>query len=130
MKKLIAALIGLASMVTAAVGAEEYGDIELKDLKEAIAEKKVVLIDVNGKKSYDSGHIPTAIEYTAVKGKLGEVLPEEKDTLIVAYCGSPKCSAYKMAAKEAVALGYTNVKHFSDGISGWLKAGEPTEKAE
>jgi len=37
--------------------------------------------------------------------------------------------AYKTAAKKAVALGYTNVKHFSAGISGWTSAGEKVEKA-
>ena len=52
-----------------------------------------------------------------------------KDALIVAYCGGPQCMAYKAAAKKAVALGYTNVKHLSAGISGWKDAGEKVEKA-
>ena len=49
-------------------------------------------------------------------------------TLIVAYCGGPRC-AYKRAAGAAEKLGHTNVKHLSAGISGWLKAGEKAEKA-
>ena len=36
---------------------------------------------------------------------------------------------YKTAAEKAVALGYTNVKHLSAGISGWKEAGEKVEKA-
>jgi rhodanese-related sulfurtransferase len=43
-----------------------------------------------------------------------------KTTLIVAYCGGPECGAYKAAADAAAALGYTNIKHYSEGISGWL----------
>jgi rhodanese-related sulfurtransferase len=58
------------------------------------------------------------------------VLPADKAALVVAYCGSPKCGAYKKAANAAVQLGYTNVKHFSGGISGWKSAGEPTEAAK
>ena len=33
------------------------------------------------------------------------------------------------AATAAEALGYKNIKHLSAGISGWLQAGEKTEKA-
>ena len=47
------------------------------------------------------------------------MLPADKNALIVAYCGGPKCGAWKKAAKAAAALGYTNIKHFSGGISGW-----------
>jgi rhodanese-related sulfurtransferase len=54
-------------------------------------------------------------------------LPSDKGALVVAYCGSPACSAYKAAANKAKELGYTNVKHLSAGISGWKKAGEKTE---
>ena len=56
-------------------------------------------------------------------------MPADKNALIVAYCGGPKCSAYKRAADLASKLGYKNVKHMSAGISGWKKAGEKTEKA-
>ncbi|MFM8357902.1 MAG: rhodanese-like domain-containing protein [Verrucomicrobiota bacterium] len=48
----------------------------------------------------------------------------------MAYCGGPRCSAYKAAAEAAQKLGYKNVKHMSAGISGWNKAGEATEKAK
>ena len=56
------------------------------------------------------------------------LLPKDKNALIVAYCGGPKCMAYKQAAKKAEALGYKNVKHLSAGIAGWKEAGEKTEK--
>ena len=116
----------------AAVAAEKaagYGDITIKDLKAAIDAKNVTVIDVNGSDSYAEGHIPTAVDFEAVKGKLADVLPKDKNALVVAYCGGPQCGAYKAAAKAAVAMGYTNVKHLPDGISGWKKAGEKTEKA-
>jgi rhodanese-related sulfurtransferase len=102
----------------------------LKDLKKAIEEKKVTVIDVNGSDSYKSGHIPTAFDYEAKKEKLKELLPKDKDALVVAYCGSPQCGAYKTAAVAAKELGYTNVKHLSAGIKGWKDAGEKTEKPE
>jgi rhodanese-related sulfurtransferase len=41
--------------------------------------------------------------------------------MIVAYCGGPACTAWKKAAQDACKLGYTNIKHFKEGISGWKK---------
>ena len=107
---------------------EKVPDIAIKDLKKAIEEKKVTVIDVNGTDSYKQGHIPTAINFEAKKDELKKVLPKDKDALIVAYCGGPQCGAYKSAAVAAKELGYTNVKHLSAGIKGWKDAGEKTEK--
>jgi len=127
MKKLLATVCALALTSLAAL-AGEYPDISIAELKKAIADKKVTVIDVNGADSYKKGHVPTAVDYTAVKGDLAAALPKDKDALIVAYCGSPSCSAYTSAANAAKKLGYTNVKHLSAGISGWKDAKEDLAK--
>ena len=127
MKKLIATLCALTLSGLAAF-AGDFPDISIAELKQAIAEKKVVVIDVNGTDSYKSGHVPTALNFADVRGALGSVLPKDKDALVVAYCGGPACHAYTAAANAATKLGYTNVKHLSAGISGWLQAKEATEK--
>ena len=104
-------------------------DISLADLKQAIAGKQVTLIDCNGSKSFAQGHIPGALDFQASKADLATRLPPEKTALVVAYCGGPKCLAYKAGAEAAAKLGYTNVKHFSGGLSGWKQAGESLEPA-
>lgn len=125
MKKLIA----LAFALVASVGfAAEFPDISIADLKQAIADKKVTVIDVNGAASYANGHVPGAISFADKGADLASVLPADKGALVVAYCGGPACSAYKAAAKKAAELGYTNVKHLSAGISGWKAAKESLEK--
>jgi rhodanese-related sulfurtransferase len=116
-------------VVKAADDASKCEEISIEDLKKAIDDKKVTVIDVNGTDSYKSGHIPTAVDFEANSDNLAKVLPKEKDALVVAYCGGPQCGAYKAAAKAAMAMGYTNVKHLKSGISGWKEAGEKTEKA-
>jgi rhodanese-related sulfurtransferase len=127
MKKLLTTLAGIAlTTITALAGS--YPDISIAELKKAIDDKKVVLIDVNGSDSFKSGHIPSAVNFADVKGDLSKVLPKEKDALVVAYCGGPSCNAYQRAADAASKLGYTNIKHLSAGISGWLKASEKVEK--
>jgi rhodanese-related sulfurtransferase len=126
MKKWFA--LALAALFSAAVFAAEVPDVSIKELKKLIAEKQVTVIDVNGTESWQEGHIPTAIDFEANSEKLAKVLPQDKNALIVAYCGGPKCMAYKEAVKAAQKLGYKNVKHLPAGISGWKDAGEKTEK--
>jgi rhodanese-related sulfurtransferase len=125
MRKLLA--FAAAFVFTASLYAAEIPTITISDLKEAMAAKKVVLLDANGTDSWQQGHIPGAIDFSANKESLASVLPQDKDALIVAYCANPKCPAYKKAAGAAKKLGYTNIKHLTAGIQGWKDAGEKTE---
>jgi rhodanese-related sulfurtransferase len=125
--KNILAVLAVALVAAVAQGAES-SDISIADLKAAVAAKTVTLLDANGSDSWQAGHIPGAIDFAAQKTKLASLLPQDKGALIVAYCGGPKCGAYKSAAAAAKKLGYTNIKHLSAGISGWKKAGEAVEK--
>jgi rhodanese-related sulfurtransferase len=128
MKKLLAFLASASIALTAFAG--EFPDISIAEVKAAIKAKKVVLIDVNGSDSYAKRHVPTALDFDTVEKDLAKHLPADKGTLIVAYCGGPRCKAYQAAANAAEKLGYTNIKHMSAGISGWVDAGEKTEKAK
>jgi len=128
MKKFLALAAAAVFAISAYAG--EFQDISITELKAKIAAKQVTVIDVNGADSFKKGHIPGAIDFSAKKAELAAVLPKDKDALIVAYCGGPKCNAYKQAATAAEKLGYKNVKHLSAGISGWNQAGEKTEAAK
>ena len=121
MRFTLSALICILATSTA-IG-QEFGDVSYKDLSAAIAAGNVAVIDVNGTTSYEQGHIPGAINFQADATALAEKLPKAKATLVVAYCGGPMCKAYKKAAAQATKLGYTNVKHFSAGLSGWKASG-------
>ena len=127
MKKLVALFDSLLIAGLAFAGQAKVADISQTELQAAIAAKSAVILDVNGSDSYKAGHIPGAIDYIAHKAQLASLLPADKNALVVAYCGSPSCHAYAAAADAAVKLGYTNVKHFAPGISGWKKSGAPTE---
>ena len=102
-------------------------NISIAELKTAIDSKQVTVIDVNGTQSYKIGHIPGAIDYAAHKAEIAKLLPADKGSLVVAYCGGPTCGAYAAAAKAAQALGYSNVKHLVAGLSGWKDAKAPLE---
>lgn len=127
MKKL-ALTFGAVALLAINAFAGSFPDISLNDLKKAIADKDVTILDVNGSSSYAQGHIPGSIDYVANKSDLAAKLPADKGDLVVAYCGSEKCGAYAQAAQAAKDLGYTNVKHFAPGLKGWKEAGEPLQK--
>ena len=128
MKKLLA-LIAIA-VLAVNVQAGEYPDISIGDLEKAIKAGKVVVIDVNGAKSFTKrGRIPGAVSFTGAKSLAKQLSSQkDKDILVVAYCGGPTCNAYKRGASVAAELGFKNVKHLSAGISGWVKAGKKLEK--
>jgi|ERR1051326_859981 rhodanese-related sulfurtransferase len=128
MKKLLT-LLAIA-FVSASSYAGEFPDISITEVKSLAESKKAVIIDVNGTESYQKGHIPGALNYETVRARLAKVLPSDKNALIVAYCGGPKCKAYQAAATAAEKLGYKNIKHMSAGIAGWKEAGQKMEKSE
>jgi rhodanese-related sulfurtransferase len=125
MKKLLALLITGGVAVSAYAG--EFADISIKEVNKLAESKSAVILDVNGDDSFKAGHVPGAINFTAVQDNLAANLPKKKDALIIAYCGNPKCGAYLRAAKAAEKLGYTNIMHMSAGISGWKAAGMKIE---
>ena len=127
--KTITALLAFV-LISVRVYAGGYPDITIPELKSDLAARTVTVIDANGSASWQKGHIPGAIDFEASGGALATLLPQDKGALIVAYCGGPQCHAYEAAASAAEKLGYTNVKHLSAGITGWIKAGEPAEKGK
>ena len=126
MKKILSLLF--LSIIPLGLIASEYPDISINDLQKAIKKGNVAIIDVNGDRTYENGHIPSAIHFPSVGKKLSKSLPKDKNTLIVSYCGGPGCRAYKRGADAAAKLGYKNIKHLSAGISGWKKAGAEISK--
>tara|TARA_B100001123_G_C14998289_1_gene902449 strand:- start:111 stop:497 length:387 start_codon:yes stop_codon:yes gene_type:complete len=127
MKKLLA--LFATAILALNVQAGEYPDISITDLDKAIKAGKVVVIDVNGAKSFTKrGHIPGAVSFKNKDDLAKQLAKADKGALVVAYCGGPACKAYKRGASAAEALGFKNVKHLSAGISGWIKAGKKLEK--
>lgn len=97
-----------------------YPEITKSELQQLIDDKKVFIIDVNTKESFAKQQIPGAIHFASTP-KLTEVLPKDKNALIVAYCGGVSCTAWKQAAIAACKLNYKNIKHFKPGIKGWMQ---------
>lgn len=82
----------------------------------------VMLIDARPKRSkYDKGHIPGAVSIPDSSfDKMTDLLPENKDTLLIYYCEGPKCKLSHKSAAKAVKLGYNNVKVYAGGYPEWV----------
>ena len=127
MKRILSISAAVVLFAAGAIAAE-FPDITVGDLKSAMASQKVVLLDANGTPTWQTGHIPGAIDFAANKGNLPSLLPSDKDVLVVAYCRNPQCGAYRNAASAAKKLGYKKIKHLVAGIEGWTSAGEKVDK--
>jgi rhodanese-related sulfurtransferase len=89
-------------------------------------EKKAVVVDARPKaRKYDKGHIPGAVSISEREfDQLAPtVLPADKATPLVFYCGGYKCALSDKSARKAIALGYTNVKTYPAGFPEWKGAG-------
>ena len=105
--------------------AGNYAGVSADWVKKQINEKAdIVLIDSRPKrKKYDKGHIPTAISIPDMQfDKLTDQLPQDKNKLLVFYCGGFKCKLSHKSAQKAIALGYTKVKVFAAGYPAWKAA--------
>jgi rhodanese-related sulfurtransferase len=96
-----------------------YPVISKTELKKVADEKSATILDVNSSESFAQAHVPGAIHFAAHEKDLASVLPAQKDALIVAYCGGVRCGAWKKAAEAACKMGYTNIRHYKEGIQGW-----------
>ncbi len=75
-------------------------------------------------RKYDKGHIPTARSIPDREFmKRIHLLPSDKKTLLIMYCGGTKCKKSHKSAYMAEELGYTNVKVYSKGYPDWIKKG-------
>lgn len=87
--------------------------------------KKVMTIDARPKaRKYDKGHIPGAVSIPFSSfDKMTDMLPENKKTLLIYYCGGLKCALSHKSAFAAEKLGYTNIKVYAAGYPDWKKNG-------
>jgi rhodanese-related sulfurtransferase len=90
--------------------------------------EELVLVDALPPMAYAGAHLPGAVN----------IPPERVDDLaakripdpgleVVVYCAGPTCDSSVQVAERLVALGYTNVRHYSGGKQEWRDAGLPLE---
>ena len=104
--------------------------ISREDLRAAIAEGSVTVVDALGGDYYAKAHLPGAVELIPgdVDAKAASVLPD-KTAQIVTYCTGPSCPNSGQVADRLTSLGYGHVRKYREGIEDWTLAGLPTEQS-
>ena len=75
-------------------------------------------------RKYDKGHVPGAVSIPDSSfDKMTNLLPQDKSTLLILYCGGTKCKLSHKSAFKAEKLGYTNIKVYAEGYPDWKKKG-------
>jgi rhodanese-related sulfurtransferase len=102
--------------------------ITREQLRAEIAAGAVTVVDALGGDYYAKQHLPGAIALVEdeVAAQAGRLLPD-RTAPIVTYCSNPACPNSQRVADRLVALGYTNVRKYREGIEDWVGAGLPVE---
>ena len=85
--------------------------------------ENIMIIDARPyQPKYVNGHLPGAVSIPNIKfDDMTNLLPENKEALLIYYCGGFECKLSHKSAKKAEKLGYKNVKVFAAGFPAWVK---------
>jgi len=86
----------------------------------------VMLIDARpAARKFNPGHIFGSINIPEDKfEQMKDQLPQDKSTLLIYYCEGPECVLSHNSARKAEALGYANIKVYTNGYPEWVAKGE------
>ena len=136
---LVAATLALSSLPAASLACDcEGGEkvsrspwqpVGVDALATRIEKKAVTVYDANREEFRSkNGVLPGAKLLTSSsKYDVEKELPAQKDSALVFYCASEKCTASHKAAERAAAAGFKDVSVLIVGFKGWKDAGKPTE---
>ncbi|MDH3982209.1 MAG: rhodanese-like domain-containing protein [Kiritimatiellaceae bacterium] len=112
-------------------GHSHHKNLTYDQMKEAVDSGKYILLDARGDKYFNGELIPGARRLVAgtADAEILKALPN-KDADIITYCSNTKCPASKKLAGQLVALGYTHVQEYPEGLAGWKAGGGITKSVK
>lgn len=107
---------------TVTVAGGSYININAEGLNTMMKNKDFTLVNVHIPFAGDVPNTDLSIPYNEItETSYLSQLPDDKDAKIVLYCRSGRMS--QIASEELVALGYTNIWNFKNGMVEWEQAG-------
>jgi rhodanese-related sulfurtransferase len=107
--------------------------LTLEQARDFFEDGETVFVDARDYDDFEAGrvrgavHLPAGDPETAFEAARAQA-PE--DFRVIIYCSSPECDMAEKIAKFLHGKGYKDLSILGPGLSGWKKAGYPTEKTE
>jgi rhodanese-related sulfurtransferase len=111
----------------------EIDTISLPEFRAIVDQKNAVILDARAAPFYQQGHVPGALnlsrdDFAADYRRLEPTLDTDRDKPVVVYCSGGDCHDSRMVASALLSLGFSQVRVFTDGWTGWTQAGLPVAK--
>jgi rhodanese-related sulfurtransferase len=101
-------------------------ELSVAEVATALREKRATVVDANGLETRQKyGVVPGAVLLSDHRSYALTELPSDKKQPLVFYCGGTQCRASDAAANRAQSAGYASVSVMREGITGWVRAGQP-----
>ncbi len=106
--------------------------LSLIGIKDRFDRKAAIFLDAREPAAYEEGHIPGALNFSALEmDKFAPlVLPQltDKKQELIAYCNGGDCTLSLDLARTLIEQGYKKVEVFEDGWPTWKNAGYPVNE--
>jgi len=104
---------------------------DVSDVRAAMIEQSLVVIDSRSRAAWDQGHIPGAVHLPTAEIPARAAALLDPGVPVVAYCWGPGCNGATRAALALSEAGY-DAREMIGGIEYWIREGFPvrTEKGE
>ncbi len=101
--------------------------ITLAQFKPLQAKNAVLTIDVRDPHGFDAGHVPGALNVSAVDVEImgNRILKEKRP--VVAYCACPDEHSALVVAARLMRIGVKDIRVLNGGWNGWKAAGGKVE---
>jgi rhodanese-related sulfurtransferase len=117
------AIVAVSALVLTACGERAskaaYPSVSSEEFAREAKEGQTTLLDISGTSAYREHHIANAIDYQAHSADLPTVLPSDRAKPIVVYGADFDSGHWQSVMDQLAAQGYTNVKHYNEGMRGY-----------
>ena len=127
---ILVAMIAICPLATYAVSG--YTEVTTDQLKDLIAKTpNLIIVDARTAEHDNGQRIENAlvIPYNSEEAAIKALLPK-KDAPIVVYCWSKRCPMAGYMVDRLVALGYTHLYKYPEGLSIWIDEMGPINTVE
>ena len=127
MKKVIAATITLAVILTGCAQESNSADLNVAEFSAKSQEAGVISLDVRTAQEFAEGHLKNAININVESGNFeNEIANLDKTATYAVYCRSGRRSAVAVDLMQKA--GFTNLFNLDGGVIDWSASGYPLVK--